>query len=88
MRREAGFLEQEWPDDQHEHNFVYEEGQPNSVVGGSFGWKVCTQCEGRLLVRAFIEPHGGEHGAIWEKQPEALNMQTCSGYEAPRHNNR
>ena len=85
MRREAGFFEPEWPDDQHEHNFVYEMGQPNQVIGGNLGWKVCTQCGGHLLIRAFLDEIGNQGSShIRERQPDDLNMQTCTGYDPSR----
>lgn len=69
------FLEPEWPDNAHNHNFVYEEGEPTSVVGGTMGWKVCTRCHSRKLIRMLVDNSTGEKNEyIWRKSPENLTM--------------
>ncbi len=72
------FFEPEWPDGQHNHDFVYEEGQPESVIGGMWGWKVCTRCGGRLLIRSLLDKSTGTfNGYIRNRQPEDLDMMIC-----------
>ena len=69
----AGFFEDDWKNG-IDHNFIYEEDQPESVDGGNRGWMICKNCGGRKFVRIRFDHLGKGHGHIRNREPKDLNL--------------
>ena len=78
MRREAGFLEIDWPENYTSHHFVQKKKREKDIINPPFFLYQCEQCGDWKKVKVSKGPHGEETRYIWTTDPEDMNS-VCLG---------